>query len=179
MTQRICPQCSIPIVGWAQKIWCSPHCRNRDPEIKRRQAERQRTKTGGTARVALPAACVETDCSDTPIARDRCQRHYRAVRRAEGAAWALQGGGRHGHKGRAKLHNVDYEPVDRLRVMERDNWVCGICYDPIDPNAQYPDLLSPSLDHVLPLSRGGAHTYANTQASHLGCNLMKRDHLAG
>lgn len=33
--------------------------------------------------------------------------------------------------------------------------------------------MSASLDHVVPLSLGGAHTPENTQASHLICNGRK------
>lgn len=30
-----------------------------------------------------------------------------------------------------------------------------------------------SLDHIVPMSLGGGHTYLNTQCSHLMCNLKK------
>lgn len=65
------------------------------------------------------------------------------------------------------------EDVDRTVLMERDSWVCGICGDPIDRMAKFPAPLSPSIDHIIPLSRGGSHGYENTQAAHLSCNTRK------
>lgn len=34
---------------------------------------------------------------------------------------------------------------------------------------------APELDHIIPLSRGGSHTYKNTQLSCRSCNQLKRD----
>jgi len=33
--------------------------------------------------------------------------------------------------------------------------------------------LAASLDHRIPISRGGEHSRANAQTSHLGCNVRK------
>ncbi|WP_158070491.1 HNH endonuclease [Streptomyces luteocolor] len=35
--------------------------------------------------------------------------------------------------------------------------------------------MSPSLDHVIPLSRGGSHRRDNVQLAHLRCNLRKNN----
>lgn len=35
---------------------------------------------------------------------------------------------------------------------------------------QYPHPMSPSLDHIEPLSLGGAHDPANVRLAHLKCN---------
>lgn len=58
------------------------------------------------------------------------------------------------------------EKIDRRRVYALSNGMCGICGDPID-DEQW------QVDHVVPLARGGAHSYANVQASHRICNLRK------
>jgi 5-methylcytosine-specific restriction endonuclease McrA len=34
-------------------------------------------------------------------------------------------------------------------------------------------LLAPEIDHVVPLARGGEHTYANTACAHRRCNQAK------
>jgi 5-methylcytosine-specific restriction endonuclease McrA len=59
------------------------------------------------------------------------------------------------------------------RVYERDGWTCGICLKRINKRAKYPNPLSPSLDHIIPMSRGGGHQYVNVQAAHLRCNIEK------
>lgn len=65
------------------------------------------------------------------------------------------------------------ESFTRAEVFERDNWVCHICGDPIQRSAKWPSPFSASLDHVIPIARGGEHTRANTAASHLRCNVSK------
>ena len=77
------------------------------------------------------------------------------------------------HRTRALKHGVEYEYVDRRRVFIRDRWRCGICRLPVDKRLRYPDQRSASLDHIVPMSKGGGHTYINTQCAHLDCNLRK------
>lgn len=67
-----------------------------------------------------------------------------------------------------------FAPVD---VHTRDRWTCQLCREPIDPRIAWPHSKSPSIDHIIPLSRGGAHTMANVQSAHLGCNSSKGDKL--
>lgn len=74
---------------------------------------------------------------------------------------------------RARLAGVESEAFDSREIFERDGWLCGICELPVDAALRFPDPGSPSLDHVLPLSRGGSHTRANTQLAHLYCNNAK------
>lgn len=65
-----------------------------------------------------------------------------------------------------------FEPRD---VYERDGWICGICDLPVDSTGRFkfPEADSVSLDHIIPLARGGDHTRANTQCAHLYCNIHK------
>jgi 5-methylcytosine-specific restriction endonuclease McrA len=39
--------------------------------------------------------------------------------------------------------------------------------------------MSASLDHIVPVSLGGAHVPGNVQLAHLICNNIKADSLAG
>lgn len=73
------------------------------------------------------------------------------------------------------------EDIDHLAVFERDNWICGICGKPIDKKRRKPDPMCASLDHIVEISEcidagwpvEKIHTYENTQAAHLRCNLDK------
>ena len=76
---------------------------------------------------------------------------------------------------RAKIKEATTDNVDRIRVFERDGWECHICGDPISKEAVWPSPESVSLDHVIPLSKGGAHSYDNCKAAHWGCNSAKGD----
>lgn len=60
-----------------------------------------------------------------------------------------------------------------IDVYERDQWRCGICHLPVDADLRHPHPASASLDHMVPLSRGGAHALSNVQLAHLSCNIGK------
>ena len=60
---------------------------------------------------------------------------------------------------------------------ERDNWICQLCNRPINPNLKHPHLRSVSLDHILPLSKGGMHTRSNVQSAHWICNVRKSNNI--
>lgn len=67
------------------------------------------------------------------------------------------------------------EDVSKTVVATRDKWRCQLCGKRVSQTLQYPHPMSPSLDHVIPIARGGEHSYANTQLAHLTCNIRKRD----
>lgn len=56
----------------------------------------------------------------------------------------------------------------------RNQIYCSWCGDPVDHTLKAPDPLSPSVDHIIPLSRGGdPYDLANLALQHLGCNSRK------
>ncbi|MEU9611901.1 HNH endonuclease [Streptomyces sp. NPDC048209] len=94
-----------------------------------------------------------------------------------------QGSWRHRHPGKAAAYDArrrallqqarTAETFAPSEVHSRDRWTCQLCLLPIDPSIAWPDTMSASIDHVIPLSRGGAHSMANVQSAHLGCNCSK------
>jgi 5-methylcytosine-specific restriction endonuclease McrA len=79
---------------------------------------------------------------------------------------------------RARLAGVPSEPYRRSEIADRDEWRCQLCGDPILPIIRYPHPRSLSIDHIIPLSLGGADTADGVQASHLRCNLRKSNSLS-
>jgi 5-methylcytosine-specific restriction endonuclease McrA len=77
------------------------------------------------------------------------------------------------HERRARIQGNEWEVFDPIEVYERDGWVCGICDEPVDRAAPFPEPLSVSLDHVKPVSLGGSHTRDNTRCAHLRCNSKR------
>lgn len=67
---------------------------------------------------------------------------------------------------RALIASVSIEDIVRDVVYERDNGICYLCEKPTDPNNWH-------LEHKIPLSRGGSHTYNNVAVSHPPCNKNK------
>ncbi|MEW6059762.1 MAG: HNH endonuclease [Actinomycetota bacterium] len=58
-------------------------------------------------------------------------------------------------------------PLTRRAVFARDDWVCQYCGAPAE-----------NLDHVVPRSRGGEHTWENVVAACRRCNSKKENRLA-
>lgn len=100
--------------------------------------------------------------------------HYRREAAESGKPWAVRPG--EDYRSRARKYGVEYVKIDRLEIFERDNWICGICEEPVDQHA--PNLRdAASLDHIIPMSRGGDHLPGNVQLAHFGCNCGKRDRM--
>lgn len=57
-------------------------------------------------------------------------------------------------------------------IRERDNQMCHLCN-------KWVSIHEASLDHVIPLSRGGEHTAENILLAHKVCNSKKGDRLMG
>lgn len=56
--------------------------------------------------------------------------------------------------------------------------ICGICGKPVDFSYRYPHPLSPTVDHIIPVSKGGHPSdLANLQLAHRCCNREKSDKL--
>lgn len=76
-----------------------------------------------------------------------------------------------GRKSRSKRRAIELqvfvEVVDARVVFERDKGQCGICGEPVDPMSRW------EVDHIVPISKGGAHAYANVQLAHRQCNRAK------
>jgi hypothetical protein len=79
---------------------------------------------------------------------------------------------------RALKKNTTVEKVDLEQLFENHKWICGICGLKIDKKLKWPNPLSISHDHILPLSKGGDHTYGNIQPAHLRCNLSKNNRIS-
>lgn len=75
------------------------------------------------------------------------------------------------HRVRKRSNGV--EPYRDLDIFERDGWVCGICHKRVNRLRAYPDPLSPSIDHILPVSDGGPDTPVNVRLAHLVCNTAR------
>jgi 5-methylcytosine-specific restriction endonuclease McrA len=162
---RPCPYCSDPMAGNRRKQCGKTEC------VKRAKADRMREYM--RTRRADPEIAAKHLEYDRKAQQKRLETvgHWRTVYPEHAARLDAQ---------RRMLIQVatveEFAPRD---VYERDGWACRLCSLPIDPTVAWPDSMSASVDHVVPLSKGGEHSMANTQAAHLGCNSRKGDRLAG
>lgn len=57
--------------------------------------------------------------------------------------------------------------------------VCAICGRPVDMSLKWPHPMSKSIDHIIPISKGGHPSdLDNLQLAHFCCNRQKADKLA-
>lgn len=123
--------------------------------------------------------CSELNCGRFSAARGLCKVHYRRWLRANGlekspsSAWNDRSRS-NWHARRARMNGAqDGDRVMLADLLERDRATCSACGEHIDVDIAWPDPFSPSIDHTVPVSRGGQHSMANTTAMHLRCNMVK------
>lgn len=75
---------------------------------------------------------------------------------------------------RSGAHRASYEK-NKKRIFATQN-TCGICGRPVDFSIKTPDPLSPCIDHIIPIAKGGhPSSLDNLQLSHFSCNRQKSD----
>lgn len=74
---------------------------------------------------------------------------------------------------RAKKLRAHISAVDVEAVWLRDKSTCHLCGKPVSRDVPWPQWMSPSIDHIIPLARGGSHSMDNIALAHLGCNQSK------
>jgi predicted nucleic acid-binding Zn ribbon protein len=91
--------------------------------------------------------------------------------------------GRHLSQLRKRINGTVDETVTLTKLYARDNGKCHIC----GKQANYQDFTVenngvfisgnsyPSIDHIMPVSKGGTHTWDNVALSHRICNSIKSD----
>jgi 5-methylcytosine-specific restriction endonuclease McrA len=145
------------------RLYCSKPCRSKG------------------ARLNEVRKCSEAGCVGKLRAKGLCATHYNKAfghhakdpMRHGNPARKREADLLHAKKRRAVLAGVEREPIDRAAIFERDAWTCGICHEPVDPEATWPDKRCASLDHIVPLSKGGPHTMANLRLAHFDCNAIR------
>lgn len=121
-----------------------------------------------------------------------CQGCRARLRRERQCAWCgvvflrRRGGGRHKYcceqhnniakskRRKAKLRNAGNRLPSLWTIYERDRGRCGLCRKRVGRTFRWPDQRAASLDHVIPLAKGGRDEAANVQLAHLGCNIKKQ-----
>ena len=93
-----------------------------------------------------------------------------------------------------KVHNQTHDARRRIMIstamvdnditveglFQRDKGICQICGEPCDYNDYvYKDNTFvagnnyPSVDHIIPLSKGGEHSWSNVRLAHRHCNTLE------
>ena len=174
-----CRGCGVELVHGIRerhsRVWCSERCRLRyyrathpryceDQRVKNRESGARRYDAFVESRKPVEVECktcgkvFEARRKDAKYCSASCKyRNYHRLRKD-------------------RIHSSVREPYLLSDIAFRDGFVCGLCGEVVDMVVSYPDPSSASVDHVVPLSRGGCDTLDNVQIAHLGCNLRKGSH---
>lgn len=162
--KRVCPQCQVdkPVNRFSHKS--GGPCK---PCVAATRAEWRKENPPPSTATWREAQCVCGKVFQANKQRSRyCSRECNQANRNK-ANWP------HGVARQMRMRAAFVEKFDRIEIFERDGWICQLCDGPVDRLAAWPDQSMASLDHIIPISRGGKHSRANAQTSHLGCNVRK------
>lgn len=81
------------------------------------------------------------------------------------------------HSRRAAVGQLS-ETISPTELFERDKWRCQLCGCKVHPCATYHPQRA-TMDHIIPLSRGGGHIWSNLQTACNLCNSKKNSKAAG
>lgn len=141
--------------------WCAEH---------KAMKERMKSPDSGTS------VCSEPDCGRPLRARGLCSMHHKRLLRSEGKMQEPWNDRRknvqHARRAR-KAGNTVGDSVTIEKLVSRDGAVCGLCRGGVDLTLDHPNPMSKSIDHIVPISRGGSHSMENCQLAHLSCNVRK------
>lgn len=151
--KRLCRSCLVGRKRAQQRLWYS------------RAASLAPVRKCMDCDALLPPAKWQRRCEPCKMARLRhLTPHQNAVKRL--------------HRYRKRAATV--EPVDPIKVFDRDGWRCHMCRRPTPRHLRGTyEPRAPELEHIVPLSKGGEHSYRNTACSCRECNLKKGDKVFG
>lgn len=195
MAERTCAGCTTTITPHPRernpKVWCTDACRFRwkranDPTILDRQRVRRgvRPARWREAERKLAKAAKGTHGGRTVLASGpcgRCGTQYTVATpptTSQTRHNVCSQGCREANKRdrrRARKRAAFVSTVNRQAIFRRDRWTCRICGRHLKRNAVVPHPLAPTIDHIVPLAKGGTHEPANVQAAHFLCNSRKGD----
>jgi len=65
------------------------------------------------------------------------------------------------------------DDIDHLTLFNLRGWVCYDCGEPVDPKRRFPDPMAATVEHIIPISKGGTHTWDNCDMAHAKCNWLR------
>jgi 5-methylcytosine-specific restriction endonuclease McrA len=155
-----CVRCGSPDIMPGRRLYCSNAC-----EMAIRRA----------AQPKPPLAVNECADCGTPFQRATRRGPSSGPRRCKNctALYRQASNREYARRRRARKQSVPVEVFSDAEIYERDEWACALCREPVDRTLRHPDPLSPTIDHIVPLAKGGHHVRANCQLAHLRCNVRK------
>lgn len=182
----VCGQLLPPQKAGTRRIACAGACAaERGRQKQREHYENRKVTPEGAAQLAVNRSKAHKRWRETHAEYDRARNAaWRDANRermaASNRAYRQENADKvraKNQRRRARQMNAFVEDVDLEVLWERDRGVCGICHEPVDQSLAWPDKWSKTCDHIVPLAKGGEHSYANAQLAHAVCNSRKNDRI--
>lgn len=129
--------------------------------------------------------CKIEGCDEFCYAHGFCLKHYNLTEERVESLKRIRKKYKQSEKGKAVYAKKDRQRRARKKnapvvedftikeIYERDGYICWVCNLPIDPNLRRGDPLAITLEHIVPLCKGGEHSRNNCSCSHAICNSRK------
>jgi hypothetical protein len=107
-----------------------------------------------------------------------CRRGFTANVRVERIKYCSMGCAKRAFKLNRKVRKKGAfrEAVYVAEIVKRDRGICQLCNKRVALKKCAPHPNSPTLDHIVPLSKGGTHEPINVQLAHFRCNSLRGNH---
>jgi hypothetical protein len=172
---RTCPICGKEFVTTGADLYCSDECRKKLARDKYHQSFISVRETNPIIKKTCKYCGKEFETHYYAGRRVRCDECKSKDRSPKEKAGKRE----YNRRREAKKKGCIRIPYTDSYVYERDAWRCHLCGKKIRKDAKMPHPLSPTIDHIIPLSKGGADAPFNVRAAHLICNASKSDTTRG
>ena len=173
-SKKTCERCgSIFVTSLSSQKYCSRQCCNEENKRQHREQWAKdyipktyickecgtafTTECGNTHSVFCCLSCADKNARRIEHKSARHKEYMRGARLRRDRQIA-----------EAFVEKVSYEEIFR-----RDSGICRICGLPVLKDKHLDQNWSGSIDHIVPISKGGEHSMSNCQLAHRICNSLK------
>ena len=171
-TVQVCQHCGKEFHAYRKQKYCSQSCCSRHAYAAKHPKRIKSCPTCGKEFAAWSQRAIycSKECRLSSDEYKAKSKHWRRFR--------------HNHSHRARVYGVEYVSGITLdKVIERDGgkcWICGSQTSKQDKRHTEDGWLVvgatyPTIDHIIPMSKGGGHTWENVRLACKHCNELKGD----
>lgn len=173
-----CPHCAAPVPRERRLLCGSAECEKAASNARVAAWEARNPEKAKAQRVAISRRFYAANRDSSLAAMQKWRSENREVHRNAVRAWQARNPDRvEVYKARRRLAlDAAVETFSPFEIFDRDGWRCQICGGQClkhETKHRERHDRKATLDHIVPLSKGGAHTRANVRCAHFICNVRR------